>query len=663
MNNRRGRSILKGLVVLLVALAAAIRGEPCDTWVALPDSTAGGHTIMAKNSDRTLHDCQPLFFHAAKKWPAGTKVELGRITIPQAAETFATLGSSPYWCWGYEEGINEHGVAIGNEGIWTKALIEALAASRRGEGPRRGPTGMDLVRLGLERGRTASDAVDVIGALTEKYGQFGSGLPGIDFEGAYENSYIIADRREAWILETAGRRWAARRVTRGVASISNVTSLGTDLDRLAPDLVDHALDRGWWPRDKKDAFDFSAACRAVERPDLLARNSRAMIRAARSQSLLEQKAGAVDREWMMRIARDRGSSPSIDLDVTASSCVAILPHGETSLPLFWWCPAVPSRSCYVPFFVHGSRLPAIVSAAGTAGRQIVPPREAAIDQFSDRSYWWVLRDLCNKSSAGVQDRTAEIRAVFDPLEKEFAAQVPTVLRKAEALRKAGNPQGAARLLDEFSAACVDKVCAAANALRVRFEETVDQEIPDKHRPYVGKYRATINSDTVTVLVRNGNLAVDIPRQMVCELKEPDSAGRRNLVLTDQIAVSFEKNAKGDVVVMYFHQNDLDFELVREGIELPAEIDLDGARKYLGHYRSEKYDATVRIFFQNNRLALDWPGRMIFELRPPTEDGVWPFRLGNKSAIRFREDEKGRIVKLIHLRDGAVDDELPRVDSE
>lgn len=63
-------------------------------------------------------------------------------------ETFATLGSSPYWCWGYEEGINEHGVAIGNEEIRTKVFTELLAAQARGEEPAPGPMGMDLIRPG-----------------------------------------------------------------------------------------------------------------------------------------------------------------------------------------------------------------------------------------------------------------------------------------------------------------------------------------------------------------------------------------------------------------------------------------------------------------------------------------------------------------------------------
>ena len=85
---------------------------------------------------------------------------------------------------------------------------------------------MDLVRLGLERGKTAREALDVITSLLEKYGQFGAGIPGAGIDGAYDNSYLIADPQEAWVLETAGRHWAAKRLQSGIASISNKASLG-----------------------------------------------------------------------------------------------------------------------------------------------------------------------------------------------------------------------------------------------------------------------------------------------------------------------------------------------------------------------------------------------------------------------------------------------------
>jgi secernin len=72
---------------------------------------------------------------------------------------------------------------------------------------------MELVGLGLERERTAAEAMDVMTALLERHGQWGAGVPVTSpVEGAYDNSYLIAHRREAWVLETSGRRWTSRPV-------------------------------------------------------------------------------------------------------------------------------------------------------------------------------------------------------------------------------------------------------------------------------------------------------------------------------------------------------------------------------------------------------------------------------------------------------------------
>ena len=81
---------------------------------------------------------------------------------------------------------------------------------------------MNLVSLGLERGRTAREALEAMTPLIEKYGQWGSGIAGYtDSDGSFDNSYIIGDGTEAWILEAAGHQWVAKRVTKGVANIGN----------------------------------------------------------------------------------------------------------------------------------------------------------------------------------------------------------------------------------------------------------------------------------------------------------------------------------------------------------------------------------------------------------------------------------------------------------
>ena len=131
----------------------------------------------------------------------------------------AFLGSRPTWLWGVEHGVNEHGVAIGNEKIWTV------------DRPRDHPPallGMDLVRLGLERSRSADEALAVLTTLLERHGQGGSGEP--DRDEPYFSSFLIADPDGGFVVETSNRTWAARPIGAG-AAISNRISLGTDWTR------------------------------------------------------------------------------------------------------------------------------------------------------------------------------------------------------------------------------------------------------------------------------------------------------------------------------------------------------------------------------------------------------------------------------------------------
>jgi secernin len=495
------KSIAKKMTMLVLVLAftcsVVLVLNACDTWVALPDSTECGFTILGKNSDRPIFDCQPLIFVPGQKWPAGSKLELEYITIPQVDETCTTMGSSPYWCWGYEEGLNEYGVAIGNEAIFTKTFKEAAAAYKKGEGPKLGLLGMDLLRLGLERGKTAREALEVITSLLEKYGQFGSGVPTADHpDGGYDNSYIIADPNEAWVLETVGNRWVAKRFTKSVTSISNEPSIRADWDLACSDLVDYAINKGWWPEDRRDGFDFARAYIDEETPLHLS-HCRAMI----TRKLLLDKEGHVTPRWMMRIARDHYEDTflkgpyfdaalpdflTIDMYAspagftwgnTASSCVAILPSSTDELPVFWWCPTPPGNSCYIPFFVHGSKLPEIVSTAGIYGKKVVAPNKAKEDGFLSESYWWLFRDLLDKTRGGPvgskvgywEVRHLRVRSEFDALEKEFEAELPKIMKKAVELKKAGRVDEAAKILDDHTAKCVDRVIKKVNELREQFD--------------------------------------------------------------------------------------------------------------------------------------------------------------------------------------------------
>lgn len=218
----------------------------CDTFVALPPTTVDNRIIFGKNSDRPCDEVQEVvYFPAAVHDNLKEHLKCTYIEIDQVPETYAVVLSRPAWLWGAEMGANEHGVCIGNEAVWGREEVcdeEALL-------------GMDLVRLGLERADTAEKALNVIVDLLEKYGQGGNCSEG-RMVFSYHNSFLIADRNEAWILETAGKYWAAEKVQEGVRNISNQLSITTKIDREHPDMRNYAKQKGWW--DGKKEFDFAA---------------------------------------------------------------------------------------------------------------------------------------------------------------------------------------------------------------------------------------------------------------------------------------------------------------------------------------------------------------------------------------------------------------------
>jgi hypothetical protein len=84
-----------------------------------------------------------------------------------------------------------------------------------------GLTGMDLVRLALERAPTAPEAVDVIGGLLARHGQGGTGHDGVDRP--YWSSFLVADPLHAFVIETSGSEFAVEPVERTRATSNRTT--------------------------------------------------------------------------------------------------------------------------------------------------------------------------------------------------------------------------------------------------------------------------------------------------------------------------------------------------------------------------------------------------------------------------------------------------------
>jgi dipeptidase len=188
----------------------------CDTLVALSQKTEAGNLILGKNSDREPMEAQEIL-RIPRRFPNEKLVPCTFITIPQVRETFEVVLSKPFQMWGAEMGANEFGLVIGNEAVFTNVKFNKKLV---------GLTGMDLLRLALERCKTSKEALSTILDLLQKYGQNACG--GYKNKGFYyHNSFLIADPDQAYILETAGKSWAYCQVDQ-VGSISNGLTIGED---------------------------------------------------------------------------------------------------------------------------------------------------------------------------------------------------------------------------------------------------------------------------------------------------------------------------------------------------------------------------------------------------------------------------------------------------
>ncbi len=256
----------------------------CDTFVALGDATTSSDVVFGKNSDRPKGEIQLVESFRAVK-PAEDKLQCTYIEIPQVDHTFAVILSKPNWMWGAEIGANERGVVIGNEAVWT---TQPYSES--------GLLGMDLLRLGLERGESALHALEVIVDLMDQFGQGGNCAENTTMN--YHNSYILADKNEAWVLETAGKYWVADKVTNGTRSISNNLSITGKGDLRHPEVVKYMLDGG--KIQSEEEFNFKELFSPEENTSSIS----PLSREGRVRHLCKVHTGKFDIESAKSILRD-----------------------------------------------------------------------------------------------------------------------------------------------------------------------------------------------------------------------------------------------------------------------------------------------------------------------------------------------------------------------
>ncbi|XDD45515.1 C69 family dipeptidase [Leptospira sp. WS39.C2] len=199
----------------------------CDTSLATEKFTKTQKRIFAKNSDREPNEAQTILHLPRKEYPKDSVVKTTYIEIPQTSVTYEIFLSKPFHMWGAEMGVNEFGVCIGNEAVFTNLKIGKT---------NNGLTGMDLIRLALERSKTAKNALFLITELLEEYGQDAcGGYQNKTF--FYHNSFIIADRTDGYVLETADRFWVAKKI-KSYYAISNGLTIESDFEYSSTNLIE-----------------------------------------------------------------------------------------------------------------------------------------------------------------------------------------------------------------------------------------------------------------------------------------------------------------------------------------------------------------------------------------------------------------------------------------
>jgi dipeptidase len=371
----------------------------CDTLCAIgPEGT-----LFAKNSDRQPSEVQLIEAHGARA--AGKVVKTQYLEIPDRG-AHALLGARPSWLWGIEHGVNEHRVAIGNEKVFTTLDPNKQPA---------GLIGMDLVRLGLERARSAAEALELMTTLLEQHGQ-GGVCDDVTGE-SYFSSFLIADPTSAWVLETSGRTWVAAPV-HGSRAISNRLTIRDEWTRASADVSPGA---DW------DGHRHSTAP-----------TGHADVRLAASRACLGQGSETMTAAALASHLRDHGGSPwgappvpaatptpppesfspdgtgvTVCMHIrafqnTTSSMITLLPADPERPLRAWVAPGQPCASVFIPVFPPAA-IPASLSDAETWRR------------FAS------LRDRVETDPTHL----VTIRSLFDPVESELWREADEIADRPE----------------------------------------------------------------------------------------------------------------------------------------------------------------------------------------------------------------------------------------
>ena len=239
-------TILAAAMAASLLFAAGNRSEACTNVIVTRGASADGSCLVSYAADsHWLYG--ELYFKPQADWADGSKLKVydwdsGKYLgeIEQATHTYKTVGN-----------MNEHQLII----------AETTFGGRHGlNNPDAIMDYGSLIYITLQRARTAREAIRLMDELTQKYGYYSEG-----------ESFSIADKEEAWIMEMVGKGaekgsvWVARRIPDGyVSGHANQSRITTfpldDPDNClySKDVISFARKMGWFD-GKDEEFSFRDA--------------------------------------------------------------------------------------------------------------------------------------------------------------------------------------------------------------------------------------------------------------------------------------------------------------------------------------------------------------------------------------------------------------------
>ena len=430
----------------------------CDTLALSGKYYASGRNTLMKNSDRPLGEAQPLAFFPAAAHAPGEQLRCTHLTVPQAEKTYAVLGCKPYWIWGFEMGANEKGLFIGNEAQGSRCDAETVE----------GLLGMDLLRLALERSATAREAVNVIAGLLTAYGQNANANPLYDRR--YENSFILVDPEEIWVMETAGREWAAKRYP-DYAAVSNCYGIETDYDLCSENMEALARKNLWISPEEPMNFAKAYTLPAI-------RQTLSTPRQRRMRMLVDKRRKPLTEGYVKSIFRDHFEGELIEprfgacqatftticmhaatWDSAQTACSMLFTRDDSLGTVMRYAPSLPCCSVYIPVYWTGT-LPAAMTLGG--------------EKFSPDSLWWVAERLAMQVSMDEENFAPAVREALAAVEKDISSRAAKAEKTARAQLAAGEQEAADQTLNAVTAYACQTAMESMRWLSAQLFSTISE---------------------------------------------------------------------------------------------------------------------------------------------------------------------------------------------